>query len=104
MNTIKLIIALSLTASVPSALHAHTSDLPTTDVVTSDLNLNSAEGQDRLAQRVTSAAKQVCGYSNGSRDLREIRAVQVCIAKAKVQAMAEVRSRTSRQMATAAQH
>lgn len=104
MNTIKFFIALSLTASVPTALQAQTSDLPSIDVATSDLNLNSAEGQDRLAQRVTQAAKQVCGYSNGSRDLREMRAVQVCIAKAKVQAMAEVRSRTSRQMATTAQH
>lgn len=104
MNTIKLIIALSLTASVPTALQAQSSDLPTINVASSDLNLNSAEGQDRLALRVTQAAKQVCGHGNGSRDLREIRAVQVCIAKAKVQAMAEVRSRTSRQMATTAQH
>ena len=52
MNTIKLIIALSLTASVPTALQAQSSDLPTIDVATSDLNLNSAEGQDRLALRV----------------------------------------------------
>lgn len=104
MNTIKLIIALSLTASVPGALQAQTSNLPTINVATSDLNLNSAEGQNRLALRVTQAAKQVCDYHNGSRDLGEIRAVQGCIAKAKVQAMAEVRSRTSRQMATADQH
>ena len=104
MNTIKLIIALSLTASVTTALQAQTSDLPTIKVVTSDLNLNSADGQDRLALRVTQAAKQVCDYRSGSRDLGEIRAVQACIAKAKVQAMAEVRSRTSRQMAAADKH
>ena len=104
MNTTKLIIALSLTASVPTVLQAQAYEHPTINVATLDLNLNSREGQDRLATRVSQAAKRVCEYSSGSRDLREMRAVQVCIENAKVQAMAEVRSRTARQMATTAQH
>lgn len=105
MNTIKLIIALSLTASVPTALHAQTADQSSINVTTVDLNLASPEGQDRLALRINQAAKRVCDNgSASSRDLVELRAVQACIAKAKIQGMAEVRARSSHQVATTANH
>ena len=55
MNSIKLIIALSLTASVPTVLHAQTTDLATISVATADLNLATRAGQDRLAITVAPA-------------------------------------------------
>lgn len=99
MNTIKLIVALSLTASVPTALHAQSADQPKIDVITADLNLATHQGQDRLSMRINQAAKQVCGFGAGSRDLREIQSVNACIAKAKARAMRDARNQTAQQVA-----
>lgn len=104
MNSFKFILALSLTASVPSVLHAQTTDQRTTIVRTDDLNLDSRAGQDRLAVRVNQAAERVCENGTGSRDLRAQRLTKACIAKAKTQAMLDVRNSTSRQVAMTTGH
>ena len=104
MNSIKLIIALSLTASVPTVLHAQTTDLPTISVATADLNLATRAGQDRLAMRIDQAAKRVCDNGSSTGDLRGLQATKTCITKAKSQAMLEVSNRTSPQVALTAGH
>ena len=104
MNSIKFILALSLTASVPCVLHAQTTDQRTTTVGTADLNLKSRAGQNRLALRIDQAAERVCENGLGSRELRTQNAVKACIAKAKAQAMVDVRNSTSHQVALTSGH
>ena len=104
MNSFKFILALSLTASVPSVLHAQTTEFRTTTVATADLNLNSREGQDRLALRIKQAAERVCENVSGSSDLRTQYLVRACITKAKTQAMLDVRNATSHQVALTTGH
>ena len=102
MNSFKFILAVSLTASVPSVLHAETDKFRTTTVATADLDLNSREGQDRLALRIKQAAERVCENVSSSGDLRTVHLVRACIAKAKTQAMLDARNSTSHQVAQTA--
>ena len=104
MNSFKLILALSLTASVPGVLHAQTADLQTTIVRTGDLNLNSRDGQNQLASRIDQAAEKVCEHGLDTRDLRTRRTVNACVTKAKAQAMLDVRNSTTHQVALTAGH
>jgi UrcA family protein len=78
------------------ALAAPLSDGMVTKVAvvrTSDLNLASAEGQSKLAARITGAVNRVCGTATGSISLEERRAITVCRAKAHNAALALARTR-----------
>lgn len=102
MNSIKFILALSLTASMPAVVDAQTIDQRTTIVRTGDLDLASRAGQDRLALRINQAAKRVCNYGLEYRGLHEQSSIKVCITKAKTQAMLDARNNTSHQVALTA--
>ena len=47
-------------AAISTAATAGSNDVPRTEVKVADLNLGTAEGQERLDQRIHAAAKKMC--------------------------------------------
>ncbi len=67
----------------------------TTSVSYAGLDLSSKDGQAKMQSRVRAAARQVCGYNAGERDLNEIAHQNVCIAKAMDGAQVELAALTT---------
>lgn len=83
-----IIGALALTATLPAV--ASDSRVVRYD----DLNLASPAGQQRLQQRIHSAARQVCGAGfEFQRSLIMSTKTQRCLAEAKARAMAQLAQR-----------
>ncbi|WP_083734287.1 UrcA family protein [Sphingopyxis sp. KK2] len=74
MMTRTLILALSLTAAVP----AFAAEAPTAEVRIADLDLSTAQGQQRLEIRVKSAARDLC--VTGERGVAAMTRQSQCIA------------------------
>lgn len=91
-NKIALIIAATIAVSVSPAVHAQTAEVPTITVSYSDLDLSTPTGQERLTQRVESAAKRVCGSEPDNRELVAKIAFKTCFDNAQTLAMKQVRS------------
>ena len=75
MMTRTLILALSLTVAGAPALAA---EQPAAEVRIADLDLSTAQGQQRLETRVKSAARSLC--NNGARGVAEMTRQSQCIA------------------------
>jgi UrcA family protein len=74
MMTRTLILALSLTAAAP----ALAAEAPTAEVRIADLDLSTAQGQQRLETRVKSAARDLC--ATGERGVAAMTRQSECIA------------------------
>lgn len=74
MMTRTLTLALSLTAAAP----ALAAEAPTAEVRIADLDLSTAQGQQRLETRVKSAARDLC--STGERGVAAMTRQSECIA------------------------
>lgn len=95
MKTLVLTAAITGLAFAPAPAFANTAPLPTETVSTAGLDLNTAEGQRMLDERIERAAREVCQVNyvrTGSR-IRSTSARE-CVAKARASAQ--------RQMATIA--
>jgi UrcA family protein len=105
MNSfIKFVTATAIAASATATLftttvHAQSPESRSLRVATADLNLSSAAGQERLAQRIHIAAKEVCESNVGNLDLKMRRAFNDCISTAKSQAMAQIKQSDGRPLA-----
>lgn len=80
MTTRMMILALSLGLTGVPALAAPATDQPSAEVRIGDLDLTTAQGQQRLETRVKSAARSLCG--TGTRGLADIERRSRCIAAA----------------------
>ena len=86
--------SLALAAAVLAAGSAvQAADYPSASVQVrvSDIDLSTAAGQDRLMDRVNSAAASVCGGYQGRRSGSEERAYRACRAQAVSAAMPQLR-------------
>lgn len=85
MMTRTLILALSLTVAATPALAA---ERPTAEVRIADLDLTTAQGQQRLETRVKSAARTLCstGIGGTAERARETQCLADALAAAKPQA------------------
>lgn len=82
---------LALAAALPAAAATESRS-----VRYDDLNLASPAGQERLQRRIDSAAREVCGAANPTREsLAVMAASQKCIAEAKTRAKAQVARATT---------
>ena len=91
MMTRSLILALSLTAAAPVLA----AEAPTAEVRIADLDLSTAQGQQRLEIRVKSAARDLC--STGERGVAAMTRQSQCIADV----MASAKPQTDRAIARA---
>jgi len=77
MMTRTLILALSLGLTTVPAIAAPESGTASVQVRTADLDLTTARDQQRLEQRLTNAARRLCG--TGARGVAEMAAQAPCI-------------------------
>lgn len=93
------IAATSTTTLFTATVHAQTADGQSLSINTADLNLSSPQGQERLSRRIDAAAKEVCEVGSSIHDLTMRRAVKECVAKAKNQALRQVKGRDGQPLA-----
>ncbi|MEM1052145.1 MAG: UrcA family protein [Pseudomonadota bacterium] len=91
MKTLAVVSATLALAFTTSPVLASDTDVPTKGITYTDLNLNTAQGQARLEQRIESAVRSVCSeheHRSGTR----IRSPQLnaCLANARASAKKQV--------------
>ena len=85
-HAVRSAMAAFLLVSVAGVSQAGSPSGPAVTVDYSDLNLNTAQGNEALRERITAAAQQVCGESD-IRDLVAFRAARTCEHRAIAQAL-----------------
>ena len=77
-------------AFISSAALAQPAEAPRLSVSFADLNLQTADGQAALRERIRRASEVVCGMSLGQRDLQAKLAVDRCMKQSFDQAVASI--------------